>query len=204
MSDPRQRLFFALWPDEEVRAGLAGLARSLPEHKGRSPHPLDQHVTLVFRGELDAVARECAERVAGALHGEPFDLAIDRVGYWPRPRILWCGPSVTPEPLLQLGDGHADAVQVFAVGAEGICARRSRQAHGFGEGVDEAQGARRKLCHAFLPQMISDLGWALLGGHKDDGSVRSDAVEHHLVTEGGFTRSWWPGHQEQGTPGYLR
>ena len=102
MSDPRQRLFFALWPDEGVRAGLAGLARSLPEHKGRSPHPMYQHVTLVFLGELDAAERACAEGAAGALDGEPFELAIDRVGYWPRPRILWCAPSVTPEPLLQL------------------------------------------------------------------------------------------------------
>jgi 2'-5' RNA ligase len=31
-----------------------------------------------------------------------FSLNLDRLGYWPRPRILWCGPSQTPQPLQQL------------------------------------------------------------------------------------------------------
>ena len=100
-----ERLFFALWPDPEVRRGLDEILRQLPAHHGKSPHREDLHITLVFLGELEEVRRRCAEAVADRLAGEPFRLRLDRVGYWPRPRILWCGASLVPEPLVELVGG---------------------------------------------------------------------------------------------------
>ena len=34
----------------------------------------------------------------------PFDIVLDRFGYWPKPRLLWLGPSDTPRALHALVD----------------------------------------------------------------------------------------------------
>ena len=98
---PAERLFFGIWPPEETRRALDALQHRLPA-QGRSPHPLDLHLTLVFLGELDAETRACVEGVAETLRAVPFELEIDRLGYWPRPRILWAGPAETPAALIRL------------------------------------------------------------------------------------------------------
>jgi RNA 2',3'-cyclic 3'-phosphodiesterase len=96
------RLFFALWPGNEERQGLQGVLSGLPKRHGREPHPADLHLTLAFLGEVDPARRVCAERAADGVHAGPFLLVLDRVGYWPRSRILWCGATERPEPLLRL------------------------------------------------------------------------------------------------------
>jgi 2'-5' RNA ligase len=97
-----QKLFFALWPDQTIREGLLRIGRELPPHGGHAPHPPDLHLTLVFLGPVTAEQYPCVVRAAAAIRGVPFDLTIDRVGYWSRPRILWCAPAETPEPLQTL------------------------------------------------------------------------------------------------------
>ena len=103
MAEPGiQKLFFALWPDQTVRERLLRIGRELPSHGGRTPHPADLHLTLVFLGPVTAEQYPCVVQAAGAVKGMPFELTIDRVGYWSRPRILWCAPAETPEPLQTL------------------------------------------------------------------------------------------------------
>ncbi len=97
-----RKLFFALWPDDSVREGLLGFSRALPAHGGRPPHPEDLHITLVFLGLVTPEQYPCVIHAADAVKAAPFSLAIDRVGYWQRPRILWCGPGKTPEDLTRL------------------------------------------------------------------------------------------------------
>jgi 2'-5' RNA ligase len=101
MSD-QDRLFFALWPDLAVRRGLAALQEREPRVRGRPTHPEDLHLTLVFLGEMDAARRRCAEQTADAVRIPSFDLQLDQLGYWSRPRIFWCGARLTPEPLIEL------------------------------------------------------------------------------------------------------
>ena len=107
---PSERLFFALQPEPSVRDGLQGIAAALPEHRGRPVHPADRHITLVFLGEIGPEQRACAERAAAGIRARPFEMIIDRVGYWPRPRILWAGCSQTPEPLVALVHGLQQAL----------------------------------------------------------------------------------------------
>lgn len=102
---PEQRLFFALWPDDAVRRRVAKLARQLPVHGGRTLHPDDFHITLVFLGQVGAERLACVERAADAIRGEPFTLCLDRIGFWPRPRILWLGSDEAPIPLRGLVKG---------------------------------------------------------------------------------------------------
>jgi 2'-5' RNA ligase len=97
-----ERLFFALWPEEEQRQRLGTILSELPKRHGREPHPDDLHLTLAFLGELDCERRACVEAAAQSVSGSAFSLVLDRLGYWPRPRILWCGSSQRPEALLCL------------------------------------------------------------------------------------------------------
>ena len=97
-----QKLFFALWPDQSVREELLRIGQELPTHGGRASHPADLHLTLVFLGPVTAEQYPCVVQAAGAVRGMPFKLNVDRVGYWSRPRILWCAPAETPEPLRKL------------------------------------------------------------------------------------------------------
>ncbi|MCG7982837.1 MAG: RNA 2',3'-cyclic phosphodiesterase [Candidatus Thiodiazotropha lotti] len=102
MSD--QRLFFALWPGEEVRETLMQQLAVGPQVKGHRHHPDDLHMTLVFLGQLQGRKPACIEQVAESLSGQRFELSLDHTGYWPRPKIVWIAPQSTPEPLIQLVD----------------------------------------------------------------------------------------------------
>lgn len=98
-----QRLFFALWPPEELGRELHRLARDvLRDGAGRCVDPGNIHLTLAFLGSVDAAFRECAERAAAGVHAEAFTLRLEDLGYWPKPGILWVGPRQTPPALLQL------------------------------------------------------------------------------------------------------
>lgn len=100
-----ERLFFALWPDAAARRALADLVRDAAAGHGYPTHPADLHLTLVFLGPLGESQRRCAERVADALHAEPFRLRLERVGHWRGPRVLWCAPNETQTGLVRLVDG---------------------------------------------------------------------------------------------------
>jgi RNA 2',3'-cyclic 3'-phosphodiesterase len=111
MSVTEQRLFFALWPGEVECSALAALQRTLSEQRGRPTHPLDFHITLAFLGAVTAERLVCVEQAADTVRAPGFALDIDQVGYWPHPRILWCGPRSTPAVLLQLVTDLARALE---------------------------------------------------------------------------------------------
>jgi 2'-5' RNA ligase len=97
-----ERLFFALWPGEPQRDALSRVQLGLPDHRGRSTHPGDLHITLVFLGDLDTRVRACAEQAADRVRSASFSLTLDRLGCFPRARVVWCGASQRPQSLLQL------------------------------------------------------------------------------------------------------
>ncbi len=99
-----RRLFFALWPDPAVRRALAAVQSAQDLRRARPTHVEDFHITLVFLGQVGDEALACVEGVAAGIAGSPFVLTLDRLDYWPRPKVLWCGPSMHPEPLAELVD----------------------------------------------------------------------------------------------------
>jgi 2'-5' RNA ligase len=99
---PRRRLFFALWPDDPLRhALLHWQTRHLPG-EARWTHRDDLHLTLHFLGDVDAALVDDLAGIGDQAPRERFALVLDRLGYWPRPRVLWAGPSETPAALLAL------------------------------------------------------------------------------------------------------
>ena len=96
-----RRLFFALWPNPEVRRQLAKVSHS------RTRHPVadaNLHMTLLFLGGRTARELDCFCEAAGNLQGEAFELQLDYLGAWARPRIQWLGTSCIPPALQQLVD----------------------------------------------------------------------------------------------------
>ena len=98
----RRRLFFGIWPDERTRLALVKIQQALVVRKGRLTHPDDLHLTLNFLGTVDADRQACVEAAADRVTGEPFEIRVDRTGFWSRSRIFWCGPAETPAPLAAL------------------------------------------------------------------------------------------------------
>ena len=98
----RQRLFFALWPNGEVREALATLARQHARHNGRAVVPENHHITLAFVGGVTAAQRACMETAAATVVAPAFAVTLDTLGFWPRPKILWAGASAMPAALTDL------------------------------------------------------------------------------------------------------
>ncbi len=97
-----KRLFLAIWPGAAKRLALSQVQDTLLARAGRPTHPEDIHLTLVFLGLASPEQRQCAEEAAGRVRGLPFDLTLDRLGSFPRARVLWCGADTAPPPLANL------------------------------------------------------------------------------------------------------
>ena len=94
------RLFFALWPDDAVRAQLARWSSELHAAcGGRSTRPENLHVTLAFLGSVEEVRLAEVERAAGEVSPRAATLVLDRPGYWKTNRIAWAGASLVPREL---------------------------------------------------------------------------------------------------------
>lgn len=95
-----QRLFFALWPDAELQqAVFARIQGSMRRGGGRPVRPENFHLTLAFLGDVPAERRACLERAADTVRAAPFELELERLGYWRRARVVWLGPvERPPEP----------------------------------------------------------------------------------------------------------
>jgi len=121
----RQRLFFALWPDEGVREGLAALARDCVGPRGRLVKTDNIHLTLQFLGSVDGDRRDSAELVAKAVRVPPFVLHLDRLGIWRKPKVAWSAPSHAPGELLSLVEALRIGLQARGFDVE----TRPYQAH---------------------------------------------------------------------------
>ena len=96
------RLFFALWPSVEQRLALTRIQRELVPDHPRTTHPEDLHITLVFLGDMTPAQRSCAEAAADRVSSAPVRLVLDRIDFFRRAQVLWCGPSERPGTLVEL------------------------------------------------------------------------------------------------------
>jgi 2'-5' RNA ligase len=103
--EKRKRLFFALWPDAQVRQGFARIASRTLKRRGRTVPAENLHLTLAFLGAVTAERQHCMENLADNLAADAFDLVFIHLGHWPGPRVIWSGCEGTPEALLALVAG---------------------------------------------------------------------------------------------------
>ncbi len=99
----KQRLFFAVWPQESARKEIAAVQNRLkPDLPARWVRPENLHMTLAFLGEVEperlASLKAAADRVSFA----GFELVLDQIEHWRRPQVLCLTTSGICEPLTRL------------------------------------------------------------------------------------------------------
>jgi len=119
LSEPAsRRLFFALWPDRTVRDALQAWQKVCLPDSIRPTHRDDLHLTLHFLGQV-ASGRIDQLRVLGDnLHVPGFELVLDGLGHFARPRVLWAGPAKMPEELVNLHADLAEGLRDFGFAPE--------------------------------------------------------------------------------------
>lgn len=105
------RLFFALWPGDELRRGIGeATSQLLQQHDadGRRIGSHRYHLTLQFLGdyaELPPSLVESAAKAAASIEVTPFELVLDRAGSFRNRSIpWWLGCEATPDSLRVLWD----------------------------------------------------------------------------------------------------
>ena len=100
MTDPApetHRLFFALWPDDGLRAALASAVDAVGVGgRGRRVAVAKYHVTLHFLGgwpEFPAGIVEAARDAATRVRASAFELVVDHAGGFTRSRVGWLAPA---------------------------------------------------------------------------------------------------------------
>lgn len=63
------------------------------------------HATLLFVGEVNADELGKLRAAASRVRAVPFEMRLDRVGWWPHNQILWAGCHEVPSCQRQLFDG---------------------------------------------------------------------------------------------------
>ncbi|MBS3935926.1 MAG: RNA 2',3'-cyclic phosphodiesterase [Sulfuritalea sp.] len=95
-SAPR-RVFFALWPPAETLSALDAVAtETVRRCGGRRTRRDALHLTLAFIGVVTSARLDALRNVAGRVRAEPFSFVLDRLGCWPRNRIVWTGCGAAP------------------------------------------------------------------------------------------------------------
>jgi 2'-5' RNA ligase len=98
-----RRLFFALWPDDASRRALAIEAQRLAPRCGGYPLPAENmHITLAFLGSVDASRLEALVDLTRAWPALQGERTLDRLGHFPKPRIVWAGSQAPSAALLAL------------------------------------------------------------------------------------------------------
>lgn len=94
------RLFFALWPDDDVARRLAD--RQAPLDGGRRTHARDFHLTLAFLGVQPLERLPDLRQVVDQVPFRALQLVLDRYGEFERQKVVWAGMSSVPEALPEL------------------------------------------------------------------------------------------------------
>jgi 2'-5' RNA ligase len=109
----QQRLFFALWPEDDVRQAIAEYFLQTPQSRLRAStvRPENYHITLHFLGNVEAAMADCAARVAQSVQGRAFELTLDQPGHFYKSQVFWLGCRQVPPALLALQQQLGEALQ---------------------------------------------------------------------------------------------
>ena len=105
------RIFFALWPDEELRKQLQQAAELMTVTRpGRRVPMYNLHLTLHFIGNVSFDEMACLQRQARQLRADGFEFMIDCHGYFKKPRVAWLGCNEIPATVSVLQQKTGPAV----------------------------------------------------------------------------------------------
>lgn len=170
MNAPR-RLFFALWPNAASRRELVSRQEALGL-AGRKTAAANLHITLAFIGNADLAYCDCLRQAAATVTAEPFELTLNQLGYFSKPRVVWVGPSQVPVGL--------EILRAKLLSAIAGCGYTSRD-DAFTPHVTLARKAP-----PVAPQSFSPITWkvdefALVESCSTAGGVRYESLESYRL-----------------------
>ena len=95
------RLFYALLPDEKTKAELQQWQIHV---SGKKTPPENLHMTLFFLGNQAKKNLPALKRFLDRISFNPFEVKLDKIGYFPKIGLSWIGPEHTPASLGRLYD----------------------------------------------------------------------------------------------------
>jgi RNA 2',3'-cyclic 3'-phosphodiesterase len=109
MSEPStlqsRRLFFALWPADDLRMRIETETGSLVERAGGRRTPArNLHVTVLFLGDVPAVRSEAVLAAAAETSGDAFQISFDQIETWPGSNVLCLTCRRPPSALAGLAE----------------------------------------------------------------------------------------------------
>jgi 2'-5' RNA ligase len=91
------RIFFALWPDDAIRQQIHRQIYPVFDHpQGRKVPKQNWHITLAFLGNVSQEVFSCVQSQVDMVTGKSFELVLDVIGHWSRPRVVWLGCNDKP------------------------------------------------------------------------------------------------------------
>ena len=103
MSERARRLFFALWPSDELRQQIEHETRNPARLSGGRTIPAaNLHITLAFLGSVSEAKIEDAKRSGNAAAVQPFELILGELTWWERQQLLCLEPTEGAEALQDL------------------------------------------------------------------------------------------------------
>lgn len=113
----KQRVFFALNPEKQVRDQIAATAAELARN-GRAVKTENFHITLLFIGEVPQPAINEMITAAAGIRLPPFNLTLDQFGCFKRSRVSWLGVSRMPGTLRELHLQLKTALEIYHIKTE--------------------------------------------------------------------------------------
>lgn len=112
MPPTHQRLFFALWPSEDIRRALWQVGGKLHQvWSGRRVKPDTLHMTLVFLGDIETARIEELRTLASEMDTRQFKLNFNHAACWRHNKVGFLSPEESPPHLLQLVYGLEDKLE---------------------------------------------------------------------------------------------
>lgn len=107
-----RRVFFALWPDDDVRQKIVNAFNQSPQSKlkGRIMRPENLHLTLHFIGNVSEEKLACLDQAAQIVMVDPFEITLDQYGHFDKAKIFWMGCQSMSDRLKKLHSYLGDSL----------------------------------------------------------------------------------------------
>lgn len=163
------RLFYALWPDAQVREHLARAAADLRLGCNVRRVPCGNfHVTLKFIGEVATSRLDTLRRIGSAHRAPGCTMTFDAYDYWPEPQVVAAVVRDSPAALIELSTQLHRALSLS--GAAPSCERPPLP-------LRVHVTLARKVAQAPVLQALSPISWKV----RSFSLVSSDTGAAHSV-----------------------
>ena len=144
-----RRLFFALWPDEDVRDRLQAIIAGLHDRVAARWVRREQfHITLFFLGAVPESDVPRLRRLE-LQWPEGFELPLQDLRFLRRRQMIWLVPRTPPEGLRRLVQVLGEGLDACGIGRD----LRPFHAH--------LTLARKARCDCLGPSSVARIGWTV-------------------------------------------